>query len=231
MYDYPHAFEILDKIIKVYGIESLVNPKALPPEEGILVNQFLQTPYWHGLYDIAINYLTRPEYEFPFSTPMFEKIQEGEIWRTFTPCLLHGNIFHIFFNMLWVVFLGKLIEERIGPMRYILFIVIAAVVSNTAQYLMSGPNFVGYSGVICGMFAFIWSRQKQAPWESYPVAPFVLTFMFFFILCLAGIEMLAFITKIYTKTEYFPSIANTAHLIGGVTGYFLGRLNLMSMKN
>jgi GlpG protein len=229
-YDYPQAYEIIDKLVKVYGIEKLQNLDSLPAEGLVLIEKYLHTPIWPGLYEKSVQYLSTHSLQGLFNEPMFEKIRQGEVWRLFTPCLLHANFFHIFFNMLWLVFLGKLIEDRIGALRYILVIVITAVISNTAQYLISGPNFVGYSGVICGMLAFIWSRQRTAPWESYNLAPGIISFMFFFVMAMFGLQAISFFLKVYEGFDYFPSIANTAHITGGLAGFVLGRFNFMSIK-
>lgn len=35
----------------------------------------------------------------------FEAIKRGEVWRLITPMFLHGNMFHLAFNMLWMFFL------------------------------------------------------------------------------------------------------------------------------
>ena len=99
--------------------------------------------------------------------PCSKKSRREKYWRLFTPCLLHNDIFHIFFNMIWLVVLGKQMEMRLSLFRYALFILIAAVVTNTAQYLMSGSNFIGFSGVLCAMLTFIWMRQKKTAWEGY----------------------------------------------------------------
>lgn len=229
-YDYPKAYEIIDKLVKVYGLEKLQNLNSLPREGKVLLETYLHTPIWEGLYDKAIQYTKDHNPHAIFNEPMFEKIRQGEVWRLFTPCLLHANFFHIFFNMIWLVFLGKLIEERIGSIRYLLLIVLTAVFSNTSQYLMSGPNFLGYSGVICGMLAFVWARQRAAPWESYNLSPGVISFMFFFVMGMFAMQFTSFFLTVYEGTNYFPSIANTAHLTGGFAGYVLGRFNFMSMK-
>jgi GlpG protein len=231
MYDYPHSYEMVDKFVRIYGLEGLQNYENLPPEGLFLLKKILLTPVWEGFYSIAMNYFTQPKQPLQINAPLFEKIREGQVWRVFTPCLLHANILHIFFNMLWLIYLGKIIEDRLNSFRYLFLILITAIVSNTAQYLMSGPSFLGFSGVICGMLAFVWVRQKYAPWEGYRLAQGTFALMFFFVMSMAGIQALSFFLKIYYQAEYFPSIANTAHITGGVAGYLLGRMNLMAIKN
>lgn len=229
LYDYPRSYELLDKIIKLYGVEKLQSPQDLPPEGQFILNEYYKTPYWHGFYDVFVNTLRGTENQaFP---PMFEKIQEGEVWRLFTPALLHNDILHLVFNMLWLIVLGRQIEQKISGRRYILMILALAGFSNTCQYLMSGANFLGFSGVICGMLTFIWMRQRTAPWEGYPLQRSTFLFMIYFILAMLLIQSFSFFFEIKNGTILSPGIANTAHIAGAALGLLLGRLSFFSWKS
>ncbi len=228
MYDYPKAYELIDRIVKAYGIESLQNLDALPQAGQYLLQQFNQTPYWQGFYDKFVEHFKHPEQAWNFDAPMFEKIREGQWWRLFTPCLLHSDLFHLFFNMIWLVVLGRQMEQKIGSLRYTLFIVITAVFSNTAQYLMSGSNFLGFSGVLCAMLAFIWVRQRRAGWEGYQLDKSTFTFITFFILFMFALQNLSFFLEVYSNTTMPIGIANTAHLTGAFIGFILGRMQFFT---
>ncbi|MCE5319116.1 MAG: rhomboid family intramembrane serine protease [Parachlamydia sp.] len=231
LYDYPQAFEILDKLVNIFGMEKLQKPDELPAEGKILLKKFSATPYWQGIYNQLVSHVAHPNAPWNFATPMFEKIRQGEIWRLVTPILIHANIFHLVFNMLWLIVLGKLIEDRIGIPRYLILILAIAIISNTAQYLMSGSNALGISGVIVGLLGFIWSRQRCAAWEGYRLTPGVFTFMLAFILGVAFIQLIAFFQEAFWHNSSFPAIANTSHLIGGIVGLLLGRLEFFRMKS
>jgi GlpG protein len=168
MYDYPHFYEIVDRIYHLYTPDQIQNTTTPSPELKVLMNSLEHTPFWQGMYaELLQKYKKDSDKSAPTfteSAPLFEKIKQGEIWRLVTPAFLHANLFHILFNVLWLMVLGNQIESRIGVLRYLLLIIISAAISNTAQYLMSGPNFLGLSGVICGMGGFIWARQQKAPW-------------------------------------------------------------------
>jgi GlpG protein len=230
MYDYPKAYEIIDKLVSAYGIENMQQLSDLPPEGQVLLYKYAETPYWEGLYDLLVLKAKEPAKPWDFTAPMFEKIQQGEIWRLATPVLLHLNMFHLFFNMIWLIVLGKMIEDRVAPLKYILLILIVAIASNTAQYLMTGPNFIGFSGVICGMLGFIWARQQRSPWEGYHLTAGVVSFMLFFVLIMAASQFVSFLLEIFYDKTFIPIIANTAHIVGGVVGYALGCLNFFSLK-
>ena len=230
MYDYPHAYDYIDKLAAAYGNDKLQNLEDVPAAGQVLLQQYQKTSYWQGYYDKFVAYFQGVENPWNIDAPLFEKIRAGEIWRIITPAFLHQNVFHLFFNMLWVLVLGKILEEKLGMVRFIIFILITAAVSNTAQYLMSGANFVGISGVICAMLGFIWARQQKAPWEGYILSPGVLSFMLFFIVAMVAIQTFSFFSEVYFKQTFVPGIANTAHVSGALIGYLLGRLKVFSLS-
>lgn len=230
MYDHPAAFDSLDKVVALYGIPALEDPNTLPLPGKFLLQQYLETPYWQGIYDQVIVHIKKPDAAWNFTAPLFEKIREGEVWRLVTPILLHYDILHIFFNMAWLLMLGKQIESRIKGIRYILLILIAGIVSNTAQYLMSGSNFIGFSGVVCAMIAFIWARQRHAAWEGYLLQRSTLIFVSVFIVSIIALQFISFLGELSGIASFTPGIANTAHVVGALVGYALGRLPAFAWK-
>jgi len=223
LFDYPHAFEIIDQIVADFGPEALLDANQFPKEALGLMNEYAATPYWKGYYDKIVEYLKRQPQSR--KAPMFEKISDGQWWRLFTPSLLHADIFHLLFNMIWLAVLGKQLEQRMGPFRYILFIVLAAVITNVAQYLMSGWSFLGFSGVLCAMLAFVWMRQRRSAWEGYFLQPSTMSFILIFLGLMVLFQAASFYAEIAFNTAISPPIANTAHMIGLAVGLAFGRLN------
>ncbi len=230
-YDYPYAYEIIDKLVNAYGIEKLQNPQELPPEAKFLLQEYKNTPIWTGLYDKIVSHFTEANPAPYFNAPMFEKIRQGEIWRLFTPVLLHDGPLHLLFNMIWFLILGKQMEERLGILRFGVFLLLAGIFSNTAQYLMTGPNFIGFSGIICAMITFIWFRQKKAVWEGYQLLPMTMGFVTIFIVGLLGLQILSFALEIQGIPPFIPAIvANTAHISGAIIGYIFACTNLFARR-
>ncbi len=213
IYDYPPYFQKLEEL------RSLPDPSDNPS----LIWELQTSTTWMGIYDRLVTHLKNPVLPLFLDGPLFVKIRQGEVWRLITPALLHFNLLHIFFNVLWFILLGNQIEFRIRSMRYLALIFATGIVSNTAQYLVSGPFFMGLSGVICGMAAFIWARQQVAPWEGYLLHPFTLIFLAIFVLGMFGLQTVFFFLQIFGNFQLTVGIANTAHLTGALTGYLLGR--------
>jgi GlpG protein len=229
LYDFPDAYQILDKLVSQYGVGALKNPQELPPKGALLIQQLKQHPYWEGIYDEALSYLTHGT--FLPQSPWFEKISQGEVWRIFTPIFLHADIFHLLFNMIWLYVLGKQLEVHLKPLRYLLFIATAAAFTNTVQYLMGGPNFLGFSGVLVAMLTFIWKRQIDAPWEGYQLQRSTFLFMMIFIFGMLGLQMLSFTLEVATGSTLSTSIANAAHISGALFGVILAFIPYFTREN
>jgi len=195
--------------------------RALCFDEPVAESANLQKT-WMGIYPILENW---EQNKGQLSAPKFQKILSGEYYRLFTPCLLHAGLIHLLFNMLWLLVLGKQIEERLFSFRYLVLIVIVGAFSNLCQYLISGPNFVGFSGVICGMAGFIWVRQKVAPWEGYPIPKTSLKFLFIFIFGIALVQLITFLLSYFRFVNLPINIANGAHISGLLMGMLLARLH------
>ena len=135
-------------------------------------------------------------------------ILHGELWRLVTPIFIHLDIFHILFNMLWLRELGSTTESRRGSLRYGLMVLAIAVPSNLGQYLMAGPYFGGMSGVVFGLFGYIWIKSRLDPASGFLMPPNTVFWMIgWFMLCLTG---------------YIEHVANTAHGVGLAVGMVLG---------
>lgn len=230
LFDYPETYQIVDKLVKAYGFESLFEPLKLPENGMFLLTKMYKTPYWQGFYPKIVAFLKPSAQPITVNAPLFEKIKEGEIWRLVTPIFIHADIFHLFFNMIWLLVLGMQMERRLGMTKMIVFIIISAVISNTAQYLMSGPDFVGFSGVLCGMIVFVWLRQKDAPWEGYQLQSSTMAFISIFIVAMVGIELVSFTLQVLGQPPFAPPIANTAHLTGALAGLMMSKMPFFRWK-
>jgi GlpG protein len=229
LFDYPSSYHAIEEMIDTVDLQSYKELKNLPPEANALLAKAESTPSWKGVFDFFMA-AKKQGWQAAEAIPMFEKIRQGQVWRFFTPCLMHAGFLHILFNMIWVWILSKQIEERMSKAKLCLMILMIGILSNTIQYLVSGPYFLGFSGVIVGMAGFIWMRQKKAPWEGYPLQKATFLFLFFFILAMLAIEIFTFSLQLFSVIQLVPNIANTAHIVGGVTGILLGRLSFFSRR-
>ncbi len=76
-------------------------------------------------------------------TAFLPEVRAGQVWRLFTPALLHFGWPHLLFN-LWTFWdLGRAIEWRRGSGTLLGLILGLGVISNLGQYLYTGPHFGG----------------------------------------------------------------------------------------
>lgn len=136
------------------------------------------------------------------------EVLNGQFWRLFTPIFLHFSPLHILFNMYWLHVLGSQIERLKGSKFFITFVLALALFSNLAQFFMSGPLFGGMSGVVYGLFGYVFIKCKFDPGDGFYIDSFTANIMFgWFALCFLGV---------------FPSVANWAHAGGLLVGLAWG---------
>ncbi len=224
VFDYPTYFLMRDQLLTAYTAKDIEEKKAPSAQAKALITKLKTLPNWMGIYDRIIFFFQGKPAPINYSGPLFGDIAKGEVWRLFTPALLHFDFLHIFFNILWFILLGNQIEFRIGSLRYLGLILVLGITTNVGQYLMSGPFFMGLSGIVCGMAAFIWARQQIAPWEGYLLHRFTLIFLGIFVVGMFLLQLIFFFMQTVGTFELNVGIANTAHLTGALVGYIMGRM-------
>lgn len=90
---------------------------------------------------------------FPFLALSREGLSDGGWWQLITHAFLHGNLLHLAVNMVALWFTGPLIEELLGPVRYLALYLGGAVVGGILQTLATpgSVDLVGASGSVCAL--------------------------------------------------------------------------------
>jgi membrane associated rhomboid family serine protease len=90
---------------------------------------------------------------FPFLALSREGLANGGWWQLITHAFLHGNLLHLAVNMVALWFTGPLIEELLGPIRYLALYLGGAVVGGILQTLATpgSVDLVGASGSVCAL--------------------------------------------------------------------------------
>lgn len=129
----------------------------------------------------------------------------GQFWRFLTPILLHFNVAHIVFNMIWMWQLGGPFERRLGTQELMIFVLTVGVFSNLAEYVYH-PHYLfgGMSGVVYGLLGYFWIQGKFNPRFGMRLHKAIVVMMLaWFIICWLG---------------WVGNIANMAHTIGLLLG-------------
>ncbi len=139
------------------------------------------------------------------------------ILRMLTPSLLHGGILHLVFNMLWFWELGKRIELRQSSLSFALLTAMLGLLSNSAQYLYGETiYFGGMSGVVYGLFAYIWMWRSLAPRAGITIPRSLIGFMLISLILMTVLNL--------------SMIANEAHLAGFIAGMAMGAVSALRYR-
>ena len=149
-------------------------PPELPPEvprEPILTLPAALTAYIVLLAVIHLRVLLPPDIEnwtidaFGFiplrydSTPLNLAIPGGagaKVWTFVTYSLLHANLTHIGFNVLWLLPFGSALARRFGPLRFYLFMAVTAAAGALAHLVThehAVAPMIGASASVSGAMA------------------------------------------------------------------------------
>ncbi|MBL8792589.1 MAG: rhomboid family intramembrane serine protease [Planctomycetia bacterium] len=138
-------------------------------------------------------------------------IWDGQVWRLFTTCFLHGDPLHLLFNLYWVWVFGSLLEQWLGPLRYTGLLVLFALGSSAAQFAVEGPA-VGLSGVGFAFFGLFYALRLYKDFAAAVLTPVtVQIWVMWFFVCIA-----------LTYADVMP-VGNTAHGVGAILGWLVGR--------
>lgn len=155
-------------------------------------------------------------------------VLRGEFWRLVTPIFLHGDVFHLVFNMYFLFIFGSQIENRYGTFWFGMLVLLSAAVSNFVQCTVPaavggvepfffGPYMIaglkGMSGVVYGLFGFILMKMSYEPSSGlYVPQSTVMLLLIWLVFCMTPIA--SEILKL--------NVANWAHVIGFLCGLVCG---------
>ncbi len=92
-----------------------------------------------------------------------EAILLGEVWRLFTPALLHGSPLHLLANMYALYILGRSNETINGHLRFGLLYLVSAFGGNVLSFVLGKYNSLGAStatfGLLTAEAVFIWQNR------------------------------------------------------------------------
>lgn len=147
-------------------------------------------------------------------------LEEGALWQFLTHAFLHGNLWHLLFNMVSLWFAGRIVEQTIGTRQFVILYVLSALGGGLGQVLLAPGDslLIGASGAVFGVlvaFSTIYAEN-------------VVTLLLFFVLPIRlrakylGIGIVA-VSVISLLTGFEPWIGHAAHLGGAITGYLFAR--------
>ena len=153
--------------------------------------------------------------EYWFSVYPAGMLQIVQIWRLVTYQFLHGDFWHLFFNMLWLFFLGPMIEGTWGTKRFLWFYLICGALGGILYpvLLFAGVLNLGYmigaSGAIFGVMAAAAILYPHTKIYIFGILPIPL-----YILAIVGAVINFF--ELVNGPNAGGSVAHLAGMAGGV---------------
>jgi membrane associated rhomboid family serine protease len=136
----------------------------------------------------------------PYPFVATEGIAEGEPYRLVTSMFLHWEIWHVFFNMLMLWWLGGPLEQALGRVRYLALFLVSGLAGSALTYLIAAPeqSSLGASGAVYGLLGATVVLMRRMSYDLRPI------------MVLLAINLFI--------TFYWDGIAWQAHIGGLVAG-------------
>jgi len=151
-----------------------------------------------------------------------DNIQNGsEPWRLFTSTFIHVDVFHLLFNLLFLLIFGRSLTISIGSRNFaLLFFLGAALTSFVASFLYpSGVIFIGASGGV-SMIAGILLTIPYVRTVIFDNASSPRLYMRLLIITWIVVEMI-----MMTNSRDAGTIAYLVQMVGVVIGMTIGLLS------
>lgn len=144
-----------------------------------------------------------------------QKVLHGEVWRLVTCAFLHGSLYHIFFNMLFLFWFGSDVEDLYGKKEFFCFYMAGVLVSSLAYVgwqVASGDraSAIGASGAVTAVMVLF---AMHYPSRMILLFCFIPVPIWFFVLFQVLQDSYIFLGGLRT------GVAVTAHLGGAAFGF------------
>jgi membrane associated rhomboid family serine protease len=203
--------------------------------------------YQHGFVPARIMQLSQPKpifvpIEVAVYDPFFGEHAEqraielapapGQIWLSLFTCMfLHGSWMHLLFNMWFLWLFGKRVEDRLGPVPYLLFYVIGGLIASATHWAVAPTSMtpvIGASGAIAavlGAYAITW------PWAR--IGTLLFLFIFFTVVEVPALVVLGvwFLAQVLAGQESLHGSAAGGVAWWAHVGGFLAGMALMPLFN
>jgi rhomboid protease GluP len=136
------------------------------------------------------------------------QVLHGQVWRLFTNIFLHFSVTHLVSNMIVLVYIGSLIECKLGKWNFLLMYLFCGITASMASVMWSGVEIsAGASGAIFGLFGILLALLSTDFYER------------------SARKALLISTAIFVGYNIIPvgaGIDHAAHFGGLVSGYIFG---------
>jgi rhomboid protease GluP len=159
---------------------------------------------------------------FSFENLLLDKdavLKHGQYFRLFTYMFLHGNITHLFLNVVGLYWFGRRAASIFSPRSFVFIFVCTGIIAGLAQILFSDIPAIGASGGVLGVFgadfAGIFRLKNRLPQKVRKAE-------------LTSMSVLALSQLLLDHV--IPKVAGEAHMGGLIAGLLIGCLVPLATK-
>lgn len=155
-----------------------------------------------------------------------DTLHGGRLWQLITFQFLHAGLWHVFFNMLSLFYMGPIVERWWGPKRFIAFYLLSGMGGAAFYTALASAGFISPNAYMLGASANIYgvlvAAAVVAPWERIRLMfpPIECTLRQFAI-------GLIVISVLLTLERSRDSGSEIAHLGGAIAGFLLIRFPVL----
>lgn len=150
-----------------------------------------ETNEWGKTIVSQLRFVSTQDYLLSDGDPA-ASLKRGQVWRAITPIFLHMSMIHLAMNMFVLFSFGRMVERWMGTPMYALFVLLLAIGPNLLQglapaWMHGSPFFGGISGVLYGLFGYVWIRSTLNPMLGVSIPfPMVVLFVGLIVVGLSG---------------------------------------------
>lgn len=144
------------------------------------------------------------------------QILQGQVWRLLTNTFLHFSLIHLTGNMIVLVYIGSLIESKLGKWNFLLLYLFAGLMASMVSVMWRAQGIAGgASGAIFGLFGILLALLSTNFYER------------------SARRALLISTGIFVAYNIIPGssyVDYAAHVGGLLSGYVLGLIAYVGLS-
>lgn len=144
-------------------------------------------------------------------------VLSGQVWRLVTSIFSHFSLVHLAGNMVVLIYIGSLIESKLGKWNYLLLYLLTGICASITSIVWHDQIVAaGASGAIFGLFGVLLALLSTTFYEANARRALLIS------------------TAIFVAYSIVPigkRIDHTAHFGGLISGYLFGWIAYIGLKN
>lgn len=144
------------------------------------------------------------------------QVLHGQLWRLVTGIFLHFSVMHILGNMIVLMYIGSLIEIKLGKWNYLFLYLLTGICASVSSVIWNEQGVMaGASGAIFGLFGVLLALLTTNFYEGNARRALLIS------------------TAIFIGYSIIPigrHIDHAAHFGGLISGFIFGRIAYAGMK-